>query len=246
MQILLPVSGARVDVRPPSGADDLFLREASRLDRAVAVQFVARLAPGIAVEELTVHDFEVLLLEIRCALLGDRLLADVECSCGQQVDVEFTIRAYLDHNRPRPAKQAGTAGRTGWYAEVDGEVEFRLPTIRDQVEVAREPEPWRRLAERCVRPAGMAPRVDRVMRAMAPPLSNIVRGTCPHCRRSTRFALDVPVFVLTELRTQTALVFDDVHLIASRYQWTEEYILGLPRARRERYAEMIRADRGLN
>jgi hypothetical protein len=57
---------------------------------------------------------------------------------------------------------------------------------------------------------------------------------------------DVPVFVLSELRTRAALIHEDVHLLGRAYHWSEASILAMPRTRRERYADMVRADRGVN
>jgi hypothetical protein len=49
-------------------------------------------------------------------------------------------------------------------------------------------------------------------------------------------------FTLRELRDDAAFVFEEIHLIASRYHWSEERIMRLPGQRRVQYAEIIRQD----
>jgi hypothetical protein len=52
---------------------------------------------------------------------------------------------------------------------------------------------------------------------------------------------DVQAFCLTELRNQAAFLYEDVHLLAQCYHWTEADILALPRHRRAHYAEFARS-----
>jgi hypothetical protein len=243
VEILLPLSGTRLDVRPPNGADDLLLLEAPRADRALAVEFLSRIAGGADLGRLAVHDFEALALELRSLLVGESVVAEARCACGAPVDVRFTVRDYLRHKRPRRVRRIRPAPETGWLEIEGAAVQFRLPTVGDQLDVAGHAQPWEALAERCVRPASMARRVDGLMRALAPPLSDVVEGTCPHCLASVRFAFDVPVFLLAELRAGSALLDEEVHLLASAYRWSEEKILALPRSRRRRYADLIRTER---
>jgi hypothetical protein len=50
-------------------------------------------------------------------------------------------------------------------------------------------------------------------------------------------------FVIEEIRARAQRVFEEVHLIASCYGWTEDVILDLPADRRVFYAERIEEDR---
>jgi hypothetical protein len=79
------------------------------------------------------------------------------------------------------------------------------------------------------------------MEALAPRFSRELTGLCPECHAGMNFYFDVQQFVLRELRDHTAMVFQDVHLIALHYKWPEENILALPRSRRELYAEALRS-----
>ena len=83
------------------------------------------------------------------------------------------------------------------------------------------------------------------MFSVSPSLSGMVEGVCPHCRETIGLFFDVPAFVLRELQIQSALICEDVHLLAAYYHWTEDHILALPPRRRQRYVEMVTAERGV-
>jgi hypothetical protein len=134
-------------------------------------------------------------------------------------------------------------GRT-WMTEAEG-VTFRIPTLRDQVEVSGRAAAPRELFERCVRGAPSARtrrRIERTLDTIAPTLSDYVTGSCPECGTAVEVYFDVEQFVLRELRDTAAEVIDDVHLLASHYGWSEAAIVALPRSRRTAYAERVRGE----
>ncbi len=53
------------------------------------------------------------------------------------------------------------------------------------------------------------------------------------------------LYVLQELRNQVTRLYEEVHLLALHYHWSEAEILALPRARRMNYADYIRRERRL-
>jgi hypothetical protein len=77
------------------------------------------------------------------------------------------------------------------------------------------------------------------MAAMAPVLSDAVQGRCPKCGGSFDMYFDVQSFVLSELRGQASFLYEDMHLVASRYHWAEHEILEMPVRRRAHYAARI-------
>jgi hypothetical protein len=238
----LPVSGLAVEIRPPGGAEELLLWEARKLDRAFALDLVRRLATAAAPDELSVHDFEALLLHLRRLVLGDEIVADAFCGCAERVDVSFSIAAFLAHRAPRRPRRVAATGEAGWFSLAGIDAMFRLPTVGDQLAVAREADPVAALAGRCVRGAATA-RLDRAMATMAPPLSGPIEGLCPHCGRTIQLGFDVPPFVLRELRVQALPICEHVHLLASHYQWSEEKILSLPTVRRQHYVDLVLSER---
>ena len=49
--------------------------------------------------------------------------------------------------------------------------------------------------------------------------------------------------MIAEMRERTAMLLEEVHLLASRYGWHEKTILALPASRRTAYAELIFEER---
>ena len=75
------------------------------------------------------------------------------------------------------------------------------------------------------------------MEKLAPSLFGVLDGKCPECAARIRVSFDPQRYVLGELRERAMFVYEEVHLLASRYQWSEREILALPGSRRARYAE---------
>ena len=244
----LPVSGAEVALRAPDGADDMLLQEAMGGPIEIGLMLLSRLADAGDRDrdwaDLTVTDFEFLLLSLRAARFGERLSLGFACpACHERVEVGFRIADYLAAVRPSafPGVARDTE-RPGWF-RLDAAA-FRLPTIGDQAEVARLAHPARRLAERCLdetaRHAPHRARVERAMAAMAPEVSRPIAGTCPSCDATVEAPLHVTRVVMAELRRAAGAVHDEVDLIARAYHWPEAAILALPQDRRRAYAERIR------
>ena len=254
--LALPVSGLEVRLRLPDGHDDVVLAE-SPIGAPLVLALIGRLASledGSPLEaaRLPVADLEVVLVELRRALLGDRLTGEVRCpamSCGRLMDVTFGLGTYVDYRRPRRPVMVVDAAEPGWFERRDDGGAFRLPDGDDLLAIDGAVDAERLLAARCLRPADGGRAMGRwrrhaesAMAAMAPTLSGSIQGTCPECHATVEFFFDVPSFVLAELRAHAIWVFDDVHRIASRYGWSEAAILALPRTRRMRYAELIREE----
>jgi hypothetical protein len=249
----LPVSGLQVIIRQPTGAEDVFLQEMRGANAAVALELIGRLvrtADGAPVDwrEISVSDLETLLLVLRQATVGDLISTEVRCpaaGCEARVDVAFRIGEFLASrkaNRPQRVKDLGDGK---WFAvKHDGDgVEFRLPTGGDLLAIDGHPAPYRELGQRCIRPAGLTSaswrRAESAMEALAPRFSSILTGECPECGIAFECYFDALLFVLRELRSHAAGVYQDVHLLALHYKWPEQEILALPRNRRTAYVEML-------
>ena len=256
-KIRLPISQIEVILREPVGTDDILLLEAPVYDTAFTLEFIARLASptnGQAVEwsALCVTDLDALLLLLRQKLLGNLIRTDITCpvaDCGARIDVAFHIGEYLTHHRPRAARGVETTHEAGWFRLRNTPAFFRLPTASDQELVAQELKPERELIRRCIRPvdipARLLKRVETAMEALAPSLSQDLQGQCSECGMSVDMYFDVQQFVLSELRGQAAFMYQDVHLLALYYHWSQTEILALPRSQRAHYAEMLQQERRL-
>ncbi len=257
-RFVLPVAGIAVLLRQPTGAEDLLLAEHDADDPTLALKLVSRLAdatPEVAWETLPISDIDALIARLRQAIIGDRVIADINCaspSCGQRVDLSFSLDAWLMHHRPRPNDARARGWRpvpdaAGWYESptTSGEpVRFRLPTLADQIEIDGDPEPARTLARRCLRPdrppGRVRARVEAAMEALAPPLAGPLQGQCPDCGTPIAARFEARQYCLLELRDRARFIYDDVDTLAGRYHWSEQAILTLPHARRARYAERAR------
>jgi hypothetical protein len=239
-----PISGKEIALRELRGAEELLLLAGHDSVPALARELLTAVAG--AVDDLPVGDGEALLLEIRRAALGETISATVTCpaeECQGVVDISFAIGDYLAHHRPRRVPHV-RGDAAPWLVERSG-IAFRLPTLRDQVDVSGAREGDRDLLLRCLRaPADAATqrKVQTIMERMAPTLSDYVGGACPMCGTRIEVYFDVEQFVLRELRDAASFLHEEIHLIASRYGWSEADIVALPRGRRTAYATHIRAE----
>lgn len=254
----LPVSGRCVALRQPTGHDEALLLEARGNEPARAIAFATLLAAdGLDAASLPVPDLDALLLRLRQALLGDRLLAAATCpapSCGTRVGIDFGITAFLAHHRPRPPRArawrvAPCAEAAGWFTLSPAgsgapAARFRLPTAGDERDVTGRADAAALLAQRCIGPApvpaGIRRAIEAAMAALAPSLAGPLDGACPACGAAVPVVFDPRRFVLAELRARARFLAEDVDALASRYHWTERAILNLPGPRRIAYAEMAR------
>jgi hypothetical protein len=141
----LPVSGLAVELRHPTGVEDLLLIEAAGGDTGLALALAQRLVratDGTVVEwgGLSVSDLDVLILRLRQALVGDRVRAEVMCraaGCGRRIDVSFSIGEYLAHHVP-----TGTAVR-GWSVSSSDEPGWFCLASTARTSPAFDPPPAR-------------------------------------------------------------------------------------------------------
>jgi hypothetical protein len=256
---VLPVSGCRVVLRQPTGRDEVLLLETYGSEPARAITFATQLAcDGLDAATLPVPDLDTLLLLLRQALLGDRLLAETLCPipcCRAPVDIAFGIAAFLAHHRPRRPRLrawqvAPCAEQTGWFSLRPAGAEavtarFRLPTAGDERDIAGRADADAVLARRCIvaepRPPGARRAAEVAMAALAPPLAGPLAGTCPECSADVPISFDPRRYVLAELTARAGFIAADVDTLACRYQWTEHAILDLPNHRRIAYAELARS-----
>jgi hypothetical protein len=242
-------AGMSIALAAPAGEQDVLLSEAPVLDTQLALRLLSSLAQGAPdLEELTPGAFEVLLMTLRRRTFGDRVIAEGKCpaaECRATIDVSFSAAELVAERRPARQNGMKLAAKRGWYS-LSGAT-FRPLSMADRAAAARADDPEGELIRRSVRPAKLEPavlnRIERAIARLDPLVSREISGDCPECGGPVRMYFDVQSFVLEELRQQAALVFDDVHLLASQYHWSEERILALPRARRRRYVERIREER---
>ncbi|MDH6243213.1 hypothetical protein [Mycobacterium sp. OTB74] len=241
--------GPAIEVREPTGLDELFLLE-TRLPPAAAM---AALADRVATfdsrppdwQEIAATQLGALALAIRRAWIGDRVLSEGRCpdpECGERVDVSFSAQTYLAHHQPSRPRNV-RAEDDGWFRFANSPVRFRVPTVADLLAAEAGTEPATALASRCLDPARLPARtaraVDRALATLAPSLQSLIGGQCPACGADVAMRFDPLAYTVLELKDSFAGIFRETHALASAYGWLEETILAQPRSRRRRYAELV-------
>lgn len=247
----LPVSGILAELHQLTGAEDLLLLDPAADELQVSMALAQRLSRRsdggvLDVASLPLTDLEALLLEQRRVLLGNEVQPQARCTapeCSAQIDVSFRIDDYLAHYQPQASRLAEPLNdEPGWFRLRDSQVSFRPVTAGDLLAVHGLLNPEFELARRTMRPQPVSKRdlkrVQQAMEAISPSLSQELEGRCPECGAAVRFLFNPRSYVTSELRFEAAFLYEDVHLLAARYHWSEEKILSLPRARRLQYAEL--------
>jgi hypothetical protein len=264
--VVLPVGlwcdGTRTEeavVRPMTGADQEFLMDAgagmlpARRTSAILARCVQRIgaeapiSPEVA-GRLVVGDREALMLHVRQMTFGDKLEPLVRCprvECGQQMDVSLRISDLL---------VAPSPGAVPEYFERDfpgfGTVRFRLPCGRDQEAVAAlaRSDPAaaaRTLLGRCMDqpveelPAGAVEVIGGWMGDLDPQAEIRLDLACPECGRVFTSVLDAGAYLFEETALRSRELYWQVHVLASRYHWSEAEILGMTPPRRRRYIDLL-------
>ncbi|MDD4881951.1 MAG: hypothetical protein PHR30_13185 [Gallionellaceae bacterium] len=242
--------------RPVSGALELALaevkEEAGSAPQAVTQALslaLDRLGGGPATEArvaaLCVADRQFLMRELERHLGNEGGWFQADCRhCGECFDFRID---YAD----LPVQEAG-AGYPLAQIDLDGrQIRFRLPTGADQERLADLPDekagPW--LARQLALDADLpeAPGQDLIaaaeaaLEAIAPGICLTVQAACPECATVNEVDLN-PYRVLAR---QSDPLLQEVHQIALHYHWREADILDLPRARRQRYLQLIDRARGM-
>jgi hypothetical protein len=229
---VLPVSRTPVTLRVPSGHDEVFLAESAGGGVGLRIEVVRRLAPPAREDwhALPYVDVDAALLALRQFLAGDRLVAEFRCAaCGDWLDATLSIDQYLKANRPRAVRATlpvitPTAGRVLVAVEELGPAAAESALAAESLKDCSPRDARRALA---------------LLEKVAPPLSGPVDGACSQCGAAVSAWFDPGGFVIAELRARAVMVFEEVHLLASRYGWTEDSIHSMPGRRRAAYAGLV-------
>jgi len=223
--------------------DPLPVSRVTRVLCAALAHVGGRDVDGAAVDALCVGDRQYLVSELAAHLgLGGSWLT---ARCG---DCDTRFDFFVD-TRQLPVKPAG-AGYP--YAEVEtsqGRCRFRVPCGGDQRAVARlqMQDAVQVMLRRCVVKSewdleGLEPfsardceLIEEALETVAPEVAVEATSSCPGCGVDQVVALS-PYAVLDAM---DASIFEEVHELAAHYHWSEEAIVALPRARRQRYVACI-------
>jgi hypothetical protein len=206
------------------------------------------------------------LLTMQEELFGSQLETTAPCpNCGDRLEMSFSTQdirivplALPPEQAPEvPRPDSANWTREGIRVEAGGfEIECRLPSSADLVEVAKSRDPGRAtLLERCVQSArkggrGVEPKnlpnevvraITDAMARMDPQAEVLVALTCPACHHHWSTVFDIVSYLWSEIEDWAQRLLSEVDVLASTYGWSESAILGMTARRRRLYLEIIGA-----
>jgi hypothetical protein len=169
--------------------------------------------------------------------------------CGAKFDVSF-------RHSELPVKPAGPSFPWAETTLDRKPLRLRLPTGADQEiigAIGDEREAVRKLVELLIEDRSAAAfdvealseadltAIEAALEAVSPEIATALLAHCPSCEAEQSIA--VPSVALAGRAGQ---LLSDVHRLATHYHWSERDILGLKRARRQSYLQLIDAGRGMH
>jgi hypothetical protein len=222
--------------------------------------------PEEVTRQLLVADRQYLLLKLRQSTFGDTVRASVFCpwpDCGKRVSLEFGIGDVPVEETTEPAplyRMTLSAGASPESNPEEREITFRLPNGTDQETVSpllahNEAEALSRLLDRSIqqigphsppgeeRIAALSPaaraEIEAEMERVAPKVELTMDTTCSECGRDFAVPFELERFFFGELRTDSELLYRQIHYLAFHYHWGEGEIMAMPRDKRQTYIGLL-------
>lgn len=213
------------------------------------------------VRDLTVGDREALLLNLRRLSFGERISSVTTCpapECGEPMDLELEVKDLLLQPKEPSATPVGES-RLDIGGDATWTVSYRAVTGADQEAVARQArsgieDAVALLLDRCVLEitdiTGAPVPTEKAIESLRDRLPQLLSDhdpqaeirlslRCPVCEHAFEVIFDTADYLIAELSARGRTIFDEVHLIARRYHWSEAEILSLGVGRRRRYLALI-------
>ncbi len=259
---LRPLSGADEAFLLEAG-DGLSRAETVSLLLSRCVRRIGGIEPAriTDIRDLTVGDREALLLHLRRLSFAEHISSVTTCpapDCREPMDLELEARDLLLQPKEPSAPPVGEA-RLDVAGDATWTVSYRAVTGADQEAIARRArsgieDAVELLLDRCVLgitditgapvPTNAAFEVlrDRLPQLLSdhdPQAEIRLSLRCPVCGHAFESIFDTANYLIAELSARGRTIFDEVHLIARRYHWSEADILSLGIGRRRRYLALI-------
>lgn len=208
--------------------------------------------PLEVLEHLSLGQRDARLLMLREWTFGPQLVSLAMCpGCQERLELTFNVADL----RVVPAAEPGEtlSLNVGGYA-----MRFRLPNSQDLAMIAHRSDgatTRQILLGRCLLTAHhdgqqhladqLPPHVvDAIVEHMAraDPQADIQLSlVCPQCGQQWQVAFDIASFFWSEINAWANRILREVHILASRYGWSEMDILALSPRRRQFYLDMVNA-----
>jgi hypothetical protein len=212
----------------------------SLLDRGLLAVQVAGVPASMAAD-LPLGERNRALAQLYRQHFGRTINGFTQCTrCGEKLEFNFDVQQVAEAPPLEVAEPV-----------VVGNWRFRLPTSRSLAAALTGGQPAtaeHRLLAHCLdQPVETIPdwtqeELDVIEQRLseADSLAEILIGfQCPECGASFEDALDLSGFVWSEIEDSARELFDDIHLLASAYGWTEDEVLRLSSMRRQAYVRRL-------
>ncbi len=204
------------------------------------------------VNSLCMGDRQFLMLRLAERFSGNQVWLKATCAkCSVPFDVEV-------HRSDLPVKEAGPQFPSVKLNLQAGEVEARVPTACDQLEILKmsSAEAMKELLKRCITSVnGINPdeafinglteddiaAIDHALDELSPAVCNELLVTCPECSKEQSIKLNH----YNVAGLWGGAFYNEIHTLAMHYHWSEEEILNMPRARRRKYLDLIDRSRAM-
>lgn len=204
---------------------------------------------GFAVDQnlcrsLSAGDRQFLVLQLEALIdASPRWITALCAGCGEQLQFQITPGSL-------PVKPAGEGYPERILELSIGELSLRVPNGGDEEFVSAQTSGGEsllhgllsRLLSSQGQPVDLGrlndadlETLDQLLDEMSPQAGLAASIDCPHCHLQQEAAIDPHAWIVRE----TASLDLDIHNLAFHYHWSEQDILQLPRARRERYLHLI-------
>jgi hypothetical protein len=193
-----------------------------------------------SLESLHLGERNRLVLQARALLFGERMTGLFDCkSCLAKVEFEVPYLALVQS--PTPAMKSVQVEGDGF------QIVAKLLTVGDLESSAGASSPRSVLFEKSLEQGkweehqfeAVVAKTGESL-AVADPLAHISFDLeCPTCGQKSSPRFDPWTYLWEELVVWAHRLFDQVHVLASAYGWTESEVLSLPASRRMAYLQRV-------
>ena len=192
------------------------------------------------------------LLALRQQLFGSRVTGIITCNqCGEPAEIDFSLDEVRVKSRnkispARAGKSANVAKAEKTFRLGNQRLHYRAPTSEDLLAISSVSDPVvakRMLIERCVEAGDQLAEeiLDKVLTRLSRQEAQAdirLRIACPACSHTLEPLFDIASYLWRELDDWARKTLREIHVIASRYGWSETEILRMSARRRRTYLEL--------
>jgi hypothetical protein len=246
--------------RPVNGELELIVRDsgegaeslADQVTRvlSLALESIGGVTPTVdLVRELSVGDRQYLMTRLALHIDTKPVWLVAHCTaCGEPFDISLDFADL-------PIKPAGECYPQTTVNTSLGRLRVRSPNGADQEHMALaqdDDQAMQVMLKRIVTSDGAQvdtkalneadlKAIEETVEALSPECASRLFTQCPQCDAPN----GIPVNLYALLEQSVDGLFEEIHLLASHYHWSEQAILALPRRRRQTYLRLIDKRRGM-